>query len=402
MIRKISILILAVAFLFGAQPVEAAQKKSQTSKVLKKPTSQKSKALKKKKKKKAAFPAPPPASPSSSSTSAPAPMRTTATVTTLAGSGSRGSTDGQGTLASFENPRGVAVDGSGNVYVADYDDHRIRKITPSGSVTTLAGSGSAGSADGQGKAASFNEPFGVAVDAGGNVYVADSFNYQIRKITPSGSVTTLAGSGDNGSADGQGKAASFFRPMGVAVDGSGNVYVADSNNHRIRKITAGGSVTTLAGSGSAGYGDGQGTAASFNLPNGVAVDGSGNVYVADSLNYRIRKITAGGSVTTLAGSGSAGYGDGQGTSASFSLTIGVTVDAGGNVYVADLTNNRIRKITAGGSVTTLAGSGSAGSADGQGTSASFFSPMGVAVDGSGNVYVADVTNNRIRKITISQ
>jgi sugar lactone lactonase YvrE len=176
------------------------------------------------------------------------------------------------------------------------------------------------------------------------------------------------------------------------------VYVADTGNNRIRKITPSGNVTTLAGSGSFGYADGQGTAASFYEPTGVAVDGSGNVYVADKGNNRIRKITPSGNVTTLAGSGSRGYGEGQGTSASFSGTYGLAVDGSGNVYVADNGNNRIRKITPSGNVTTLAGSGSYGSTDGPGTSASFNSSTGVAVDGSGNVYVADMFNHRIRKI----
>jgi hypothetical protein len=332
-------------------------------------------------------------------------------VTTLAGSGSQGYSDGLGTAASFKWPYGVAVDGSGNVYVADTGNNRIRKITPSGNVTTLAGSGGRGYADGQGTEAIFHSPFGdLAVDGSGNVYVADTNNNRIRKITPSGDVTTLAGSGRNsfngdtavieGSsyADGQGTAASFKWPYGVAVDGVGNVYVADTGNHRIRKITPGGNVTTLAGSGSLGYADGQGTSASFYEPTGVAVDGSGKVYVADKGNARIRKITPSGDVTTLAGSGSRGYGEGQGTAASFSYPYGVAVDGSGNVYVADNGNQRIRKITPSGNVTTLAGSGSFGSTDGPGTAASFSNSTGVAVDGSGNVYVADMFNQRIRKI----
>jgi serine/threonine-protein kinase len=308
-------------------------------------------------------------------------------------------------------PYGVAVDISGNVYVADTGNNRIRKITPIGNVTTLAGSGGRGYADGQGTAAIFHSPFGdLAVDGSGNVYVADTNNNRIRKITPSGDVTTLAGSGRNsfngdtavieGSsyADGQGTAASFASPSGVAVDGGGNVYVADTGNHRIRKITPGGNVTTLAGSGSIGHFDGQGSEASFYEPTGVAVDESRNVYVADKGNARIRKITPSGNVTTLAGSGSRGYGEGQGTAASFAYPYGVAVDGVGNVYVADNGNQRIRKITPSGNVTTLAGSGSFGSTDGPGTSASFSNSTGVAVDGSGNVYVADMFNQRIRKI----
>ncbi len=319
-------------------------------------------------------------------------------VSTLAGNGTAGYADGTSTAAQFYYPYGVAVDGSGNVYVADYGNDRIRKITAAGVVTTLAGSGTAGYADGTAAAAQFYNPRDVAVDGSGNVYVADASNQRIRKITAAGVVTTLAGSGTAGFADGTSTAAQFYYPSGVAVDGSGNVYVADALNQRIRKITAAGVVTTLAGSGTAGYADGTGTAAQFRNPTGVAVDGSGNVYVADQSNQRIRKMTAGGVVTTLAGSGMYGYADGTATAARFSNPYGVAVDGSGNVYVGDESNQRIRKITAGGVVTTLAGSGTAGYADATGTAAQFSNPLGVAVDGSGNVYVADYGNNRIRKI----
>ena len=267
----------------------------------------------------------------------------TSTVSTLAGSGEFGFAEGTGTSAQFWGPYGVAVDASGNVYVADEGNHRIRKITPTGTVSTLAGSGTAGFADGSGTDAQFYYPLGVALDASGNVYVADKVNHRIRKITPTGTVSTLAGSGTAGFADGGGTAAQFYSPYGVAVDASGNVYVADAVNHRIRKITSSGTVSTLAGSGTAGFADSDGTNAQFNNPFGVAVDASGNVYVADRLNHRIRKITATGMVSTLAGSiyGSA---DGAGTNAQFSSLEGVAVDASGNVYVADALNSRIRKI----------------------------------------------------------
>ena len=322
------------------------------------------------------------------------------TVSTLAGSGTPGYTDGTGTSAKFSSPNGVAVDGAGNVYVADQVNHRIRKITTSGVVSTLAGSGTPGYADGTGTSAKFNYPNGVAVDGAGNVYVADLSNHRIRKITALGVVSTLAGSGASGYTDGTGTSAKFSYPNGVAVDGAGNVYVADYFNHRIRKITTSGVVSTLAGSAS-GYADGTGTSAQFSYPTGVAVDGAGNVYVADYNNHRIRKITTSGVVSTLAGSGTPGYTDGTGTSAKFSSPTGVAVDGAGNVYVADYNNHRIRKITTSGVVSTLAGSGTSGYTDGTGTSAKFAYPSEVAVYGAGNVYVADQGNHSIRKITLS-
>ena len=317
-------------------------------------------------------------------------------VSTLAGSGTFGYTDGTGTSAKFDYPPGVAVDGAGNVYVADQGNNRIRKITASGVVSTLAGSGTPGNADGTGTSAQFSYPYGVAVDGAGNVYVADQGNNRIRKITASGVVSTLAGS-TSGYTDGTGTSAQFNNPYGVAVDGAGNVYVADRYNDRIRKITTSGVVSTLAGS-TNGYTDGTGTSAQFYNPFGVAVDGAGNVYVADLYNHRIRKITASGVVSTLAGNGTYGYTDGTGTSAKFNRPTGIAVDGAGNVYVADLSNHRIRKITTSGVVSTLAGS-TYGYTDGTGTSAKFYYPSGVAVDGAGNVYVADYHNHRIRKIT---
>ena len=318
-------------------------------------------------------------------------------VTTLAGSGTYGFTDGTGSAARFYVPFGVAVDSAGTVYVADANNNRIRKITPAGVVTTLAGSGAVGFADGTGTAAQFATPLGVAVDSAGTVYVAGESN-RIRKITPAGVVTTLAGSGTRGFADGTGDAAQFFYPHGVAVDPSGTVYVADTSNHRIRKITPAGVVTTLAGSGTAGFVNGTGTAAQFKYPYGVAVDSSGTVYVADAGNHRIRKITPAGVVTTLAGSGTAGFADKAGSAAQFDSPHGVAVDSSGTAYIGDYGNHRIRKITPAGVVTTLAGSGTGGFADGTGDAARFYYPHGVAVDSSGTAYIADGSNHRIRKI----
>jgi len=326
-------------------------------------------------------------------------------VTTLAGSARMfGDADGTGDAARFDFPSGVAVDSAGNIYVADQYNHTIRKVTPAGVVTTLAGTARmTGSVDSTGSAARFSYPAGVAVDSAGNVYIGDQYNQTIRKITPAGVVTTLAGTtGLTGSADGTGAAARFDFPSGVAVDSAGNIYVADLYNHTIRKVTPAGVVTTLAGTaGLAGSADGIGAAARFNNPFGVALDSAGNVYVSDQHNYTIRKVTPAGGVTTLAGTaGLAGSADGTATTAGFKTPRGVAVDSTGNVYVADEFNSTIRKLTPAGVVTTLAGTaGMFGSADGTGAAARFNDPFGVAVDSAGNVYVADYSNSTIRKVT---
>ena len=260
-----------------------------------------------------------------------------------------------------------------------------------------------GSDDGTGPAASFNTPYGIAADAAGNVYIADSANSIIRKITPAGVVSTLAGSrGVFLSADGTGSAASFNNPVGVAVDATGNVYVADTFNNTIRRVTQAGVVTTLAGTaGVRGSADGTGAAASFNNPVGIPVDGTGDLYVADELNQTIRKVTAAGVVTTVAGSaGLIGATNGTGPAARFSDPVEVTIDGSGNLYVSDQSNDTIRKITAAGVVTTLAGTaGLTGTADGTGATARFDHPVGIAIHGFGPLYVSDNRNNTIRKIT---
>lgn len=245
----------------------------------------------------------------------------------------------------FSVPYGVATDDLGNLYVADYGNRTIRKITSTGTVSTLAGlPGSRGSTDGIGSAARFASPFAVAADGSGNIYVADYGNHTIRKITSAGTVTTLAGLADSpGSADGAGSAARFNQPVGIAVDLAGNVYVADYQNKIVRKITPAGVVTTLAGlANSTGSIDGPGSVARFQGPIGIAVDSSGAVYVTD--NYTIRKISPAGTVTTLAGiAGTYGTTDGVGNAALFSLaSYGIAVDAAGKVYVADTANRTIR------------------------------------------------------------
>src|SRR5438270_613355 len=326
-------------------------------------------------------------------------------VTTIAGAaGVFGSADGSRSAARFNAPGGIAVDSSGNLYVADTGNQTIRKITSAGVVTTLAGTaGIAGSTDGTGGAARFYMPYALTV-AGTTLYVADTFNSTIRKVTSAGVVTTFAGAaGGFGNVNGTGSAARFNNPYGVAATSTGTIYVADARNMVIRKITPARAVTTFAGSattdgGGIGSSDGTGRTARFNYPNGVAVTGT-TVYVADTFNSTIRKVTSTGVVTTFAGTAGA-VGSADGTSAQFHGPYGIAADKAGNVYVADTLNSTIRKITSAGVVTTLAGTpGVIGSADGPGSAAQFFYAFAVAVDGAGNVYVADTNNFTVRKIT---
>jgi streptogramin lyase len=320
-------------------------------------------------------------------------------VTTFAGSGVPGDVDSNGTNASFDQPNGVVGDALGNLYVADYDNNKIRKITPSTDVSTFAGSGNQGSMDGIGTAASFYQPTAICLGAQGNFYVADFSNHKIRKITPSGEVTTFAGSGVIGANDGNGTSASFHYPADLVADSSGNIYVVDKENNKVRKITPSGDVSTFAGSGSQGSTDGIGVAASFNKPSGICIDDSGNFYISDQYNQKIRKITSTGMVSTYAGSGAQGAEDGDASIASFNYPSGICVDALGNVFVADFSNNKIRKITLQGVVSTYAGSGDQGSMDGIGAAASFYSPTGIYVDDLGILYVGDQFNHKIRKIS---
>jgi hypothetical protein len=321
-----------------------------------------------------------------------------AIVTTLAGNGTSGSSDGVGTSARFNHPEGLTVDGAGNVYVGDTQNNMIRKITPAGVVSTLAGSTTGSSADGTGAAAGFYNPRGVVINSVGDLYVADWDN-TIRKITPTGVVSTFAGvPALSGSADGMGTSALFKLPWSLGIDAADNIYVSDCYNYKIRKITSAGNVTTLAGSGTAGSTDGTGTSASFNYGFGLTVDATGTIYVADRSNNMIRKVSSAGVVSTLAGSLTAGNLDGIGTAARFEVPTGVAVDANGNLYVVDAgSKSLIRKITPAGVVTTLAG-GIVGYADGIGTAAQFYYPTDIAIDASGNLYIADSYNNAIRKI----
>ncbi|HUB09657.1 MAG TPA: NHL repeat-containing protein [Myxococcales bacterium] len=335
-------------------------------------------------------------------------------VVTLAGNGVAGYVDGSGGRtgpAEFDVPKAVAADAYGNVYVADSANHCIRQISAGGNVTTLAGSGQPGYADGSpgpNGTARFDTPFGVGVDAHGDVFVADTFNQRIRRIDPSGNVTTVAGNGQAASVDGTGGpsgTASFDYPFDVAADGAGNLYVTDALSNRIRKIDSSGNVTTLAGNGTAGYADGTGGptgTAEFSYPYGIAVDALGNVFVGDTNNDRIREIDPLGNVTTLAGNGTKGSVDGSGGpggTAEFHDPLGVAVDAAENVYVADGDGERLRLIDASGDVTTLAGNGTPGFVDGVGgpsDTAELDFPDGIAVDQSGNVYVGDSNSSSVR------
>jgi sugar lactone lactonase YvrE len=319
------------------------------------------------------------------------------TTSTLAGS-VQGFADGTGVNAQFSKPLGIAVDNLGYVYVPDRFNNRIRKITPSGVVSTIAGNSTSGFVNGTGTAAFFNQPNGVAIDSSGNLYITDTGNYAVRKITPSGEVSTLAGAGTSGYVNGSGNVAKFNVPLGITVDSNNNVYVADRYNYRIRKISPLGEVSTYAGSGATTGINAQGEYASFNEPVGIDINNDGIVYVGEYSNNLVRQIGTQRYVTTLAGCFCGGIDDEEGIMAGFKNPFGVAVGYGGDIFVADYNSNKIRRITPDGNVSTLAGSGVAGKIDGVGGSASFRSPADVAVDNDGNVYVADAGNSLIRKI----
>ena len=333
-------------------------------------------------------------------------------ITTIAGNGTTGYSGdgGAATSAELNTPSGVTVDGTGNIYIADYSNNRVRKVSTSGIITTVAGNGKAGYSGDGGPATSaelFN-PTGVAVDGLGNIYIADKYNNRIRKVSTSGTISTVAGNGKAGYSGDGGSATSaeLFNPTGVAVDGLGNIFIADRNNNKIRKVSASGIISTVAGGGHNGLGDGSAaTNAVLKSPYCVAVDSSGNIYIADGDNLRIRKVSISGIINTVAGNGTAGYsGDGgPATSAELGVQAGVAVDDSGNIYLVDYNNIRIRKVSTSGIISTVAGNGTTGySGDGgPATSAELNYPNGVAVDGSGNIYIADYYNQRIRKVSIN-
>ena len=314
-------------------------------------------------------------------------------MTTFAGSFTKfGSLDDTGSAARFNLPTDVAVDSSNNLYVADTNNCTIRKITPAAAVSTLAGLASPGHTNGTGSAARFDFPQGVAVDTKGKIYVADSVESAIRKITPTAVVSTFAGKpGTSGYVDATGTAARFAFPRWLTVGALDNVYVGDTFNFVVRKITPSAVVSSVVTNPANGAGE----------VRGVAIDSSGNIYTADLPHHTIRKITPDGTATIFAGlNDTPGSANGIGSAARFNFPSGLAVDGAGNVYVADSGNNTIRKITPAAKVTTFAGSaGLFGSADGTGTAARFNAPFGVDVDHTGNVFVTDTGNNTIRKIT---
>ena len=311
------------------------------------------------------------------------------------------------TIASYGNTTSlpvwaIATDGNGNYYFGDADSGRVRKLSASGVISTVAGTGVLGNADGPVATATLGTVYGVALDSHGNIFVTTLGFNTIRKISTGGVVSTFAGdpNGNSGSADGAGTTARFSSPLGIVIDKNDNVFITDAGSNKIRKITAAGVVTTLAGSGAAGSADGTGTSASFNGAWGIGIDASDNLYVCDVQNYKIRKVTPAGVVTTFAGDGTIGALDGPALSAKFNGAIGIVADQHGNFYVTDGGSNRIRMISSDGQVYTLAGNGINSSTDGSGNFASFSSPLGITIDPSGVMAVVDRGSQKIRKIVV--
>lgn len=319
------------------------------------------------------------------------------TVQTMAGDGQPGAVDGS--AARVNRPHGLSYAKDGSLFFADRGNHQIRVLRPDGTVATVAGTGKAGFADGPAKAAQFNEPIAVAVERTGAIYVADRNNHRIRKIRPDGTVITLAGGDSAGFVDGDLKSARFNQPYGVALDATQTtLYVADYLNHAIRRIDLVlEKVDTLAGNGAPGFADGRRGAARFNQPYNVRVDGLGRIWVPDQLNHAVRRVTPAGEVSTVAGSGKAGYIDGAPTAAQFNNPTGIAPLPNGAAVVADRNNNRLRLVTPDGSVTTLAGNGEAGFADGPIADARFNQPLDVDFDDSmSRILVSEDKGHRLR------
>lgn len=316
-------------------------------------------------------------------------------VTTLAGSTS-GFAEGTGSAAQFSTPLDVALDPNGDLLVADTWNYRIRRLTPEGVATTYAGSGVDGTADGPLGSAQFKSPSRLALHPNGDLFVLELHDV-VRRIA-AGTVTTHAGTGTPGYEDGPPGAAQFSGPAGLVVDPQGNLFVSDTGNNCIRRIAKDGTVTTVAGTLNPGFMDGYGATARFNGPQGLALDAGGNLYIADMGNHAIRKLTPQGLVVTVAGNGSYGFFDGNAREAQFNTPLDVEVGADGRIYVADFMNHRIRVISPGGAVSTLAGRGVKGSKNGEAPLAQFYFPCGMAVAPDGSVYVTESGNHLVRKI----
>ena len=321
------------------------------------------------------------------------------TVSTVAGTGDGGFMDGNAATAQFNFPFGITVDDSGVVYIADLINHRIRRIDTDGNVSTIAGTGTPGFIDGDAATAQFNAPVGITVDDNGILFVTDFSNHSIRRIDTDGNVSTITGTGTPGFIDGDAATAQFNLPFGITVDDSGILFVADSENHRIRRIDTDGNVSTLAGTGTPGFTNGDTATAQFNAPGGITVDDNGILFVADQRNHNIRRIDTDGNVSTLAGTGASGFTDGDAATAQFNFPTGITVDDNGILFVTDVSNQSIRRIDTDGNVSTLAGTGASGFTDGDAATAQFNSPVGITVDDSGVVYIADQSNHSIRRLT---
>jgi len=328
-------------------------------------------------------------------------------VTTFAGTGAVGATDGPSNTATFAVPAGVVIDSDGGLLVTDAGTSLIRRVSPAGDVLTIAGNATQATVDGNGTGASFDQLIGITKTSSGDTFVVQcaTNNHLVRRMTAGGDVSTFAGSGNLGEVDNNGAAAEFACPVGITSDAVGNLYVADNSGSTVRKISPSGDVLTLAGTGAAGSVDANGTAASFDHPLGVAVDKAGNVFVADTNNHKIRKISSSREVTTFAGTGQVGNADGGPGMATFDIPTAIAVDQEGNLFVTDSTvggGALLRRITAAGVVTTVAGRVTAGpvAQDGVGAAATFGTQaFGLAISSDGSVYVADTLNNKIRKVT---
>jgi hypothetical protein len=335
-------------------------------------------------------------------------------ITTFAGSDTSGygGDGGPATSAAFNTPLCTFADAAGNIYIADWGNNRVRKVNTSGIITTVAGNGTTvhGGDGGPATAAGIVAPYGIVTDAAGNLYITeggiDTFGQYVRKVSASGVITTIAGSGTTGySGDGgPATAAQFSDVRGIAVDGAGNVYVADAGNFCIRKINTTGIIATIAGNDTSGYsGDGgPATAAELSLPTGLALDGAGNIYLSDYSNNRIRKIDNTGIITTIAGNDTMSFGgdNGPATAAELHFPAGLAIDGSGNLYIADENNSRVRKVNSANIITTIAGNGiyGYGGDGGHATAAELSAPAGVTVDGAGNIYIADADANNVRKV----